>query len=69
MAVVMNQPQIREGVFAPAFLGNHMMDVESLAIFRVLVTNGADTMLPLNELSAMKRCHLRLSSSLLPGVL
>jgi hypothetical protein len=33
VAVMVNQPQIREVIFAPAFLGNHMMDVEVLAIF------------------------------------
>ena len=69
MAVVMNQPQIREVVFAPAFLGNHMMDVEFLAIFQVLVADRADALLPLDELSATKRRHLRLGSSLLPVVL
>jgi hypothetical protein len=39
MAVVMNQPQIHEVVFAPAFLGNHVMDVELLAIDQVMVTD------------------------------
>ena len=69
MAVVMNQPQIREGVFAPAFLGNHMMNVEFLAIFQVLVTDRTETLLSLDELPAAKEGHLGLGSSLLPIIL
>ena len=69
MAVMMNQPQIREVVCAPALLGNHMMDVEFLAIFQVLVADRADALLPLDELPATKRRHLGLRSSLLPVVL
>ena len=69
VAVVMNQPQIREVVFAPALLGHHMMNVEGLAIFQVLVADRADALLPLDELSATKRGHLRLRSSLLPVIL
>ena len=69
MAVVMNQPQIREVVFAPALLGNHMMDVEFLAIFQVLVADRTDALLPLDELPTTKRGHLRLRSSLLPVIL
>ena len=69
MAGVMNQPQIREGICAPAFLRNHMMDMEFLAIFQVLMANRADTLLPLDKLSVMKRRHLRLRSSLLPIIL
>ena len=69
MAVMVNQPQIREVVFAPALLGNHMMDVEFLAIFQVLVADRADALLPLDKLSATKRRHLRFRSSLLPVVL
>jgi hypothetical protein len=69
VAVVMNEPQIRKVFFAPALLGNHMMDVEVLAIFQVLVANRADTFLPLDKLSATKRCHLRFRSSVLPVVL
>jgi len=69
MTVVMNQPQIREVIFAPAFLGNHMMDMEFLAIFQVLVADRADALLPVDELSATKRGHLRFGSSLLPVIL
>ena len=69
MAVMVNQPQIREVVFAPALLGNHMMDVEFLAIFQVLVADRADAFLPLDKLSTTKRRHLRFRSSLLPVVL
>ena len=69
MAGVMNQPQIREGICAPAFLRNHMMDMEFLAIFQVLVAARADALLPLDKLSATKRGHLRFGSSLLPVIL
>jgi hypothetical protein len=66
---MMNPPQIREVIFAPSLLGNPMMNGKFLAIFQMLVADWADTLLPLNKLSATKRCHLRLSSSLLPVVL
>jgi hypothetical protein len=69
VAVVMNQPQIGEVVFAPAFLGNPMMNVKFLTIFQVLVTDWTETVLSLDELPATKRGHLRLSSSLLPVIL
>jgi hypothetical protein len=42
MAVVMHEPQIREIFFAPALLGNHMMNVKCLAIFQVLVADRTD---------------------------
>ena len=69
MAVVMNEPQIREVVFPPALLGNHMMDMQFLTIFQVLVADRANPLLPLDELSATMGCHLRFGSSLLPVVL
>lgn len=69
MAIVMNEPQIREVIFAPACLGHHMMDVEILAIFQVLVADRANALLPLDELSATVCRHLRFGSSLLPVVL
>ena len=69
MAVVMHQPQIREVIFAPAFLGNHMMHVEFLAIFQVLVTDRTEALLPLDEWPATEFGHLRLGSSLLPVIL
>ena len=69
VAVVMNQPQIREVFCASAFLGNHMMHVKFLAIFQVLVADRADAVLPLDELPATKRGHPRLGSPLLPVVL
>ena len=69
MAVVMNQPQIREVIVAPALFGNHMMNVEVLAIFQVLVADRTNALLPLDELSVTKRGHLRLGSSLLPVIL
>ena len=65
----MNQPQIREVICAPAFFGNHMMDMEFLTIFQVLVAARADALLPLDELSATKRGPLRFGSSLLPVLL
>jgi hypothetical protein len=34
VAVMVNQPQIREVIFAPTFLGHHMMDVVPFAIFQ-----------------------------------
>jgi hypothetical protein len=49
MAGVMNQPHIREVICAPAVLGHHMVDVESLAIFQVLVTDRTEALLPLDE--------------------
>ena len=69
VAVVMNEPQIGGVIFAPAFLGNHMMNVKFLTIFQVLVTDRTETLLSLDELPATKRRHLRLRSSLLPVVL
>ena len=69
MAVVMNQPQIREVIFAPALLGNPMMDMEVLAIFQVLVADRANALLPLDELAATKYGHLGFGSSLFPVIL
>ena len=69
MAGLMHKPQIREVIFTPAFLRHHMMNVEYLAIFQVLMTDRANILLPLDELTATMRCHLRLGSSLLPIVL
>ena len=69
VAVIMNQPQIREVIFAPALLGNPMMDMEVLAIFQVLVADRANALLPLDELSTAKRGYLQLGSSLLPVIL
>ena len=69
VAVLMNEPQIREVIFAPAFLGNSMMNMEAFAIFQVLVADRADALLHLDELAATMHGHLRLGSSLLPIVL
>ena len=69
MAVVMNEPQIREVVCPPTLLGNHMMDMQFLTIFQVLEADRADAVLPVDELPATQRSHLRLRSSLLPVVL
>jgi hypothetical protein len=69
MAGVMHQPPIRAVLFAPAFLGNHLMHVQLLAIFQVLVTDWAAAVLPVDKLPATKRRPLRLRSSLLPVVL
>ena len=69
VAIVMNEPQIGGVIFAPVFLGNHMMDVKFLPIFQVLVTDWTETLLSLDELPTTKRRHLRLRSSLLPIVL
>ncbi len=69
MAVVMNQPQIREVIFAPTCLGNHVMNVKFLAIFQVLMADRANALLLLDKLSATKRCHLRLRSSPLSVIL
>jgi hypothetical protein len=46
-----------------------MMDVESLAIFQVLVTDRTEALLPLDELPTTKFGRLRLGSSLSPVVL
>ena len=69
MAGVMHQPHIREVIRAPAFLGHHMMDVESLTIFQVLVTDRTEAMLPLDEWPPTKFGHLRPGSSLSQVVL
>jgi hypothetical protein len=45
------------------------MDVESLAIFQVLVTDGTEALLPLDEWPSTKFNRLRLGSSLSPVVL
>jgi hypothetical protein len=69
VAGVMNQPQIREGVCAPVFLGNPMMHVKFLAIFQVLMAHRTDALLLVDELSATKHRHLEFRSSLSPVVL
>jgi hypothetical protein len=69
MAGVMKQPQIREVIFAPAFLGYHVVHVESLAIFQMLMTHGTEALLPLDGLPATTFGHLRLGSSVSPVVL
>jgi hypothetical protein len=46
-----------------------MMNMESLAIFQVLVTDWTDALLSLDELAATIPGHLRLGSSLSPIVL
>jgi hypothetical protein len=66
---MVNQPQIGEVVFAPAFLGNRMMDMKFLTIFQVLVTDRTETLLSLDELAATKYGHLGFSSSLFPVIL
>ena len=68
MAVLMNEPQIREVVFPPALLGNHMMARQFLTIFQGLVAGGADALLPVDKLPVTKGGHLRLRSSLWPGI-
>jgi hypothetical protein len=45
----MHKPQIHEVVLAPALLWNHMVYVGFLAIFQVLVTTRAESLLPLKE--------------------
>lgn len=45
------------------------MNMESLAIFQVLVADRADALLHLDELSATMHGHLRFGSSLLPVIL
>ena len=69
MAGVMHEPQIRESVCAPAVLGDPMVDVESLPILQVLMTDGAETLLSLNEVPATKCRYLWLRPSLSPVVL
>ena len=69
MAGVMHQPQIREVVFAPTFLGNPMMDMEILTIFQVLMAHRADALLFVDELSATQHRHLGFRSSLSPSTL
>jgi hypothetical protein len=46
-----------------------MMNVEDLAVFQVLVADWANTLLPVDELSATMCRHLRFGSSLLPVIL
>lgn len=65
----MDQPKIREIVFAPAFLRDHMMSVEPFAIFQMMVADWTNALLPLDELAATIRRHLRFRSPLLPVVL
>ena len=65
----MHEPQIRESICAPALLGDHMVHVESLAIFQVMVTDRTETLLSLDEVPGTKCRHLRLGSSLSPVVL
>ena len=69
MAGVMHEPQIRERIYAPALLGDHMVDVESLTMLQVLMTDGTAPLLSLDELPATKFGHLRLRPSLSPVVL
>jgi hypothetical protein len=69
MAGVRNQPPIREVLCAPAFLGYHVVHVESLAIFQMLMTHGTKALLPLDELPATTCGHLRLGASVSPVVL
>jgi hypothetical protein len=69
MAGVMNQVHIREVIFTPAFLGHHMMDVESLALFQVWVTGRAAAGLPPDEWPTTIFGRLRLGSSVSPVVL
>ncbi len=69
MAVRVNQLQIREVVLPPALLRDHMMHMEVLTIFQMLVANWADALLTLDELSATIRRHLRLGPPLLPVLL
>jgi hypothetical protein len=66
---MMNEPQICEVIFPPAFLRNHMVHVKFLAIFQVLMADRTETALPLDKLSVTKRRPLRLRSSLLPVLL
>src|SRR5262245_13770798 len=67
MAGVMHQPTIREVVRAPAVLGHHRMDGESLAMFHVLVTDGTAAMRPLDEWPPTPFGHRWPGSSLSPG--
>jgi hypothetical protein len=69
MAGVMHEPQMRESICAPAVLGDHMVDVESLTILQVLMTDGTETLRSLDEVPATKCRPLRLRPSLSPVVL
>ena len=50
MAGVMDEPHISEDVRAPLFLRHHMVHVERLAMFKRLVTDGTEPLLPPGEL-------------------
>lgn len=65
----MHEPQIRESLCAPTFLGHHVMQMEPLAIVQVLVTDGTVAVLSLDELPATRISHVRLGSSLSPVAL
>jgi hypothetical protein len=69
MAGVMHEPQIRESIGAPGVLGDHMVDVESLPILQVLMTDRAAPLLSLDEVPTTKCRHLWLRPSLSPVVL
>jgi hypothetical protein len=51
--------------YLKANLGHPMMDAESFTIFQMLVADGTNTLLPLDELAATKGGHLRFDSSFL----
>jgi hypothetical protein len=50
VAVVMHQPEIREIIRTPVFLGNHMMHVQVFAVFQDLVTDGTEALLSPGQL-------------------
>src|SRR5262245_49082967 len=69
MASGMHKSQIREVVRATMLLGKDMMDVQVLAVFEPLVTDGAATLLPTGEWPRAIRQGLRPAPSLSPVVL
>jgi hypothetical protein len=69
MAVPMDQSQICEFVRAAMFLGKHMMHVQVLAVFEPLVTDWAETLLPVGELLRAIRQGLGFAPSPSPVVL
>ena len=69
MTIAMYKPQIHEVLLAPVVLWKHMVYVSFLAIFQVLVTTRAASLLPVKELAISRRRGLGFGSSLSPIVL
>jgi hypothetical protein len=69
MTGVVNEPQIREIVLPPVFLGHHMVLVKLLAILKSLMADRTHSLLAPGELSSAILSDLRTTPSLSPIVL